>query len=94
MEQVIFVMNNLKIENDVVIKTIDIRGRVCPMTFVYTKLALEELGKGNILEVLLDFRAALKSIPDNCHRQGLAEVLEIKEINSDEQEWLMKLKKL
>jgi len=82
-----------KTEKDIV-KNLDIRGRVCPMTFVYTKLALEELDKGNILEVLLDFAPAIKNVPENCERQGLAELLEIKEIGSDNKYWCLKLKKL
>lgn len=73
---------------------LDIRGKVCPMTFVYTKLALEELETGKILEVYLDFPAALKSIPENSKRQSIAELLEIKEDHSDKPEWIMILKKL
>ena len=77
------------------VKNIDIRGRVCPMTFVYTKLALEDLNKGDILEVLLDYRPALKSIPDNCKRQGIAELLNIEELNEEgASNWLLKLKKI
>jgi len=75
-------------------KQIDIRGKVCPMTFVYTKLALEELDAGDLLEVLLDFPAALENIPKNCKRQNLAEVLEIKEKNAGKDEWILKLMKL
>ena len=82
-----------KTEKDIV-KNLDIRGRVCPMTFVYTKLALEELDKGNILEVLLDFAPAIKNVPENCERQSLAELLEIKGIGSDNKYWCLKLKKL
>ena len=73
---------------------LDIRGKVCPLTFVYTKLALEKLKKGKILEVYLDFPAALKNIPENCRRQNIAELLEIKERQSDRPEWIMILKKL
>ena len=73
---------------------LDIRGKVCPLTFVYTKLALEELEKGKILEVYLDFPAALKNVPENCKRQNIAELLEIKEHDSDKPEWIMILKKL
>ncbi|MFX1388711.1 MAG: sulfurtransferase TusA family protein [Promethearchaeota archaeon] len=73
---------------------IDIRGKVCPLTFVYTKLALEELEKGEFLDVLLDFPAALKNIPENCKRQNLAEVLEIKKIKGNVDNWLLKLKKI
>jgi len=75
-------------------KQIDIRGKVCPLTFVYTKLALEELEKDTILEVYLDFPPALKNIPENCKRQNIAELLEIKEYHSDKPEWILILKKL
>lgn len=75
-------------------KQIDIRGKVCPMTFVYTKLTLEELNKGDILEVLLDFPAAIENIPESCKRQKLAELLEIRKIDNIKETWLIKLKKL
>jgi tRNA 2-thiouridine synthesizing protein A len=75
-------------------KQIDIRGKVCPLTFVYTKLTLERLEKGRILEVYLDFPAALKNIPESCKRQNIAELLEIKKHYSDKPEWIMVLKKL
>jgi tRNA 2-thiouridine synthesizing protein A len=73
---------------------LDIRGRMCPLTFVYTKLALEKLTTGKILEVYLDFPAALKNIPESCKRQNIAELLEIREHHSDKPEWIMILKKL
>ena len=73
---------------------LDIRGKVCPLTFVYTKLALEELERGRILEVYLDFPPALKNIPESCKRQNMAELLEIKNHHSDKPEWIMILKKL
>jgi len=85
------IVNN---SEELVKKHLDIRGKVCPMTFVYTKLTLEELDKGDILEVLLDFPAALENIPKSCRRQNLAEILEIKEVNSLKETWLLKLKKL
>lgn len=64
------------------------------MTFVYTKLALEELKEGEILEVFLDYRPALKNIPDSCTRQKLAEVLEIKDIDDEQETWILRLKKI
>ncbi|TFG03066.1 MAG: sulfurtransferase TusA family protein [Promethearchaeota archaeon] len=74
-------------------KRIDIRGEVCPMTFVLTKLALEEVPKEHILEVLLDFPPAIKFIPENCKRQSLAKLIEIRKIESSKNEYLLKLKK-
>jgi len=85
-------MNNMKKKNDV--EYLDIRGEVCPMTFVLTKLTLEKLEEGSILEVHLDFPAALKNIPVSCKRQNLAEVIKIKEINPEKHEWMLLLKKL
>ncbi|MHA1803573.1 MAG: sulfurtransferase TusA family protein [Promethearchaeota archaeon] len=75
-------------------KIIDIRGKICPLTFVYTKLALEKMEKGDILEVILDFPPALKNIPNSCMRQDLAELIEIKKLNSDDKTWKLILKKL
>ena len=86
-------INNIDYQKAKNVKRIDIRGKVCPMTFVYTKLTLEELESGNILEVILDFPAAIKSIPENCKRQNLAELLEIKRIGAENKTWLLKLKK-
>ena len=87
-------LENSEIYNELKIKKLDIKGQMCPMTFVYTKLTLEELNKGDILEVELDFLPAIKNIPENCKRQSLAELLEVKENDSDKNIWVLKLKKL
>ena len=85
-----------KLENggNMATKKIDIKGHICPMTFVYTKLALEELNKGDILEVELNFRPAIKNVPENCKRQSLAELIEIREINTYEEIYELVLKRL
>lgn len=64
------------------------------MTFVYTKLELENLKKGDILDVMLDFEPALKNIPHSCERQKLAILLEVKSINSKPREWMLRLQKI
>ncbi len=76
------------------LEKIDIKGHVCPMTFVYTKLALEELNKGDILEVELNFHPAVKNVPKNCERQSLAELIEVREINTNKEIYQLVLKKL
>ena len=46
------VLNDIKDNGYQQIKELDIRGKVCPMTFVYTKLKLEEMNlKANIEKV-------------------------------------------
>ena len=72
---------------------IAIRGKVCPMTFVYTKLELEKMTTGELLEIILDFPAAVKNVPDNCKRQGLGELLEVKTFD-DKKEWILLIKKI
>lgn len=64
------------------------------MTFVYTKLKLEEMGKDQILEVVLDFQPALKNIPDSCQRQNLAEVLGIEDVDENKKTWKLVLRKI
>ncbi len=86
-------LNKLDNQERDIVRKLDIRGKVCPMTFVYTKLTLEEMNEGEILEVLLDFPPAIDNIPDSCRRQDLAEVLEIKKIEKNKKVWLLFLRK-
>ncbi|MFO8017835.1 MAG: sulfurtransferase TusA family protein [Promethearchaeia archaeon] len=74
-------------------KKLDIRGKTCPMTFVYTKLALEDLKKGEILKVILDYPPAVENIPENSKRQSLAETLKVKKQKSRSNEWVLLLQK-
>ena len=87
-------INKLENQKSVIVRKLDIRGKVCPMTFVYTKLALEKMNEGEIIEVLLDFPPAVENIPDSCRRQRLAEVLEIKKINRNKKVWRLNLRKV
>lgn len=58
---------------------LDLRGIKCPMTFVKTKVVLEELSDGQVLKILLDDRLASVDVPGNAARQG-HEVLSTREI--------------
>ena len=78
-------------ENFGVDRVLDLRGRQCPMTFVYTTVALEEMHVGEILQVILDFRSAFSNVPKSVIKQGLGEIL-----NEDEKEgiktlWIKKI---
>jgi TusA-related sulfurtransferase len=55
---------------------LDITKDRCPMTFVKTKLQLEQMEVGDILEVLLTEGEPLDKVPKTCTEQGF-EVLEI-----------------
>lgn len=73
---------------------LDVRGRLCPMNFVYTKVTLEQMNKGEVLEVLVDFPPAVESISDSCERQSLAEVLNTELLNTDKKEWKIILRRI
>ncbi len=49
---------------------IDITREVCPMTFVRTKIALERLPVGGVLEVRLKGDEPLKNVPDSARDAG------------------------
>jgi len=70
---------------------LDLRGEVCPFTFVKTKLALEELKNGEILEVIFDHEPAVKDVPKSVEAEG-HKVLAIEKIG--ENEWKVVIKKM
>lgn len=82
-----------EIEEKTNIRELDLRGKVCPMTFVHTKLKLEELKKGEILKVILDYPPAIENVPESCKRQSLADVLDIENYDLKDNEWELTLKK-
>lgn len=72
-------------------KTIDIRALACPYTFVKSKLAVEDMEVGEVLEILLDSEEAVKSIPKSMEAHG-QEILKIEKIN--ETDWILVVRKL
>ena len=51
-------------------KTIDLRGICCPVNFVRAKLALENAGEGEVLQVLLDDGEPVKNVPRSLKAEG------------------------
>lgn len=58
-------MDNKKIDNQ-----IDITKEICPMTFVKTKLKLETMGSGQVLEVRLREGEPLQNVPRSVEQEG------------------------
>lgn len=63
-------------------KILDITREHCPMTFVKTKLAIEDLNEGDELEVLLTEGEPLDNVPKTMKEQG-HEVLEITHVRDN-----------
>jgi tRNA 2-thiouridine synthesizing protein A len=49
---------------------LDLRGTVCPLNFVKTKLELEEMESGEVLEVVLDDGEPIKNVPHSVEAEG------------------------
>lgn len=49
---------------------LDLSGVMCPMNFVKTKLQLEEMERGQILEVILDDGEPVKNVPRSVKAEG------------------------
>lgn len=51
-------------------KSVDLRGTMCPLNFVKTKLALEQLEDGELLEVWIDAGEPEKNVPRSVADEG------------------------
>ncbi len=71
-------------------KRIDIKGLICPYTFVKSKLAIEGMAVGEVLEILLDYEEASRSIPKSMEDHG-HKVLKVEKINDTD--WIIQVRK-
>ncbi len=71
-------------------EVLDLRGEVCPYTFVKTKLKLEEMESSNDLTVLLDDPAATSNVSKSLRSEG-HEILGLR--NNPDGFWELKVKK-
>lgn len=49
---------------------LDLRGTPCPLNFVRTKLKLEQMAPGSLLEVWLDPGEPIEQVPDSLKMDG------------------------
>jgi TusA-related sulfurtransferase len=71
-------------------RKLDIKGVVCPYTLVRSKLAVEEMEVGQIIEIVLDYPEASDSIPKAMHNYGHT-VLKVEKINDTD--WIVRIRK-
>lgn len=71
-------------------RRIDLKGEVCPYTFVKSKLAMEEMRLGEVLEVIVDHEPAVENVPKSMQNEG-QKVLTVEKLNGAD--WRMVFKK-
>ena len=70
-------------------KKLDIRGEVCPYTLVKSKLGVEDIEVGQVIEITLDYPEASRSIPKAMLNYGHT-VLKVEEVKP--QEWVIQVR--
>ncbi|MDH3347753.1 MAG: sulfurtransferase TusA family protein [Desulfobulbaceae bacterium] len=71
-------------------KELNIKGEVCPYTFVKTKLAMETLSPGQVLKIILDHDPASVNVPKSLRGEG-HEVLDLSKNENDD--WVIIVQK-
>lgn len=54
------------------LEKLDLRGTPCPINFIRTKLKLQQLPPGTLLEVWLDGGEPIEQVPDSLRMEGYA----------------------
>ena len=70
-------------------RELDIRGEVCPFTFVKSKLVLEQMEFGQVLRVILDYPPSVESVPKSMREEG-QEVLAVNQLDNNTWEILIR----
>lgn len=69
---------------------LNLRGEVCPYTFVKSKLALEELESGQILRIVVDNDESGENVPRSLANEG-HQILEVQKLSQTE--WAIVVRK-
>ncbi len=69
---------------------LDLKGEVCPYTFVKTKLALEMMEAGEVLRIIVDHLPAVENVPRSVSNEG-HQVLDV--CQASETDWTIVIRK-
>ena len=79
-------------EIDVAIdRELNLKGEICPYTFVRSKLAIEEMESGQVLRVILNHLPAVSNVPKSLSLDG-NEILRVAELNATDWEVVIRKK--
>jgi TusA-related sulfurtransferase len=78
-------MEDIKVD-----KKLNIKGLHCPYTFVKSKLAVEDMEVGEVIEILLDSEEASRNIPKSMEDHG-QRVGKVEKLNDTD--WIIQVRK-
>ena len=70
-------------------KELNLKGKVCPYTFLESMLALEVMKIGEVLRVIVDYPPAICDVPKSLKNEGY-EILDVSPLN--ETDWAIVVK--
>jgi len=70
-------MTEIKIDRE-----LDLKGEVCPFTFVKSKLMIEQMEPGQVLRVILDYKPSVENVPKSMKEEG-QEVIQVNQIGKN-----------
>jgi tRNA 2-thiouridine synthesizing protein A len=70
-------------------RELDLKGKVCPYTFIESMLALEEMETGQVLRVIVDYPPAVCDVPRSLRNEGY-KILGVSVINDTDWAILVK----
>jgi TusA-related sulfurtransferase len=70
-------------------KELNLKGKVCPYTFIESMLALEEMKIDEVLRVIVDYPPAVCDVPKSLKNEGY-EILDVSPVN--ETDWAIVVK--
>lgn len=70
--------------------SLDLRGVLCPINFVKTKLKLESMDTDQILEIMLDDGEPIQNVPKSIKEEGH----KIVEVKNEGKYYRLKIKKI
>ncbi len=70
-------------------KELNLKGKVCPYTFIESMLSLEEMKAGEVLRIIVDYLPAVSEVPKSLKNEGY-EILEVSAVNGTDWAILVK----
>jgi len=72
---------------------LNLKGKICPYTFIETMLTLEEMEPDKVLRVIIDYPPAACEVPQSLKNEGY-EVLEVRPISGTDWAILVRNKEM